>query len=301
MPVQLSRLGAKRVSRQRGLSLVELMIAITIGAFIALAGTTLYSTTAATGMHASDTAKANERVNAILWTLHRDLKRAGFRGAPTDLNLYLQSTLGGPGVTGDEGAFPAVDVSTAGCILYSYATDYTCLAGDAGNFTLCDDGTGGTLVGDVVPLHHRYGFRLNGGVMEAVAIIHPTQFISTPTQDSSCAATGGNSAWEAVTRVSDIYVDVFTAERHSERYVDIDTGCIFGTAGSDCELNTATDCGDSVSCRIERLYKVTICAYPDSTTDGLCVPAADGTQPDGQIFGEIFASPRNDAVIAKVY
>lgn len=294
-------LACTRPRAECGLTLVELIIAISIGAFIALAGTTLYGTTIATGAQVSKSAAASERINAILWTLNRDLKRAGYRGTPTDLSLYLQSTTGSAGVTGDEGAFPAVDVSTAGCILYTYATDYSCLAGDANRFTLCDDGSGNTAVGNVIPLYHRYGFRLSSGVMEAVATIHPTQFISPPPLDSSCTASGVNSAWSSVTRLSELYVDVFTAALHAERYLDADTGCILGTSGTDCETDTAADCGDTISCRIERLYKVTLCAYPDRTTDGLCVPAADGTQPDGQIFGEMFAAPRNDVIIARVY
>ena len=218
-----SLLRRPRSDTQSGLTLVELIIAISIGAFIALAGTTLYGTTIATGAQVSKSAATSERINAILWTLNRDLKRAGYRGTPSDLSLYLQSTTGSSGVTGDEGAFPAVDVSTPGCILYTYATNYSCLAGDASRFSLCDDGSGNTSVGNIIPLHHRYGFRLASGVIEAVAIIHPTQFISPPPLDSSCTASGVNSAWSPVTRLSELYVDVFTAALHAQRYVDADS------------------------------------------------------------------------------
>lgn len=297
-----SQLSPQPLARQEsGLSLIELMVAISIGAFIALAATTLYTTTVGAGMHVSEVAQTSERVNSILWGINRGFKRAGYRGTPTDLSLYLQSTQGGSGVTGDEGAFPAVDISTPGCVLYTYATQYACRAVDASNYTLCGDGSGNTLVGTSVPLYHRYGFRLTSGVMEAVAVIHPTQFISSPTQDSSCSASGANSAWSAVTRLADLYVDIFTAALEAERYLDADTGCIFGTSGTDCAAFTASDCGDTVSCRIERLYKVTLCAYPGDTTDGLCVPAATGAQPDGQVFGEIYVSPRNDVIISRVY
>ncbi len=92
--------------------------------------------------------------------------------------------------------FPPVDISTPGCVLYTYATQYACRAGDASNYTLCGDGSGNTLVGTSVPLYHRYGFRLNSGVMEAVAVIHPTQFISSPTQDLLLQRSGANSAWQ---------------------------------------------------------------------------------------------------------
>ena len=137
--------------------------------------------------------------------------------------------------------------------------------------------------------------------MEAVAVIHPDQFLSASGVDSSCAASGVDSAWSAVTRLSDLYVDQFAATLQDERYFDADTDCILGTTGTDCETLGSSDCGDTISCRIERLYKVVLCAYPDSTTDGLCVASADGTQPDGQVYGEIFITPRNDVMISKVY
>ncbi len=303
---------------QGGLSLVELMVAIAIASFIALAGTTLYVTTVGAGKELYDEASQTEQVFAITSALSGDIRRAGYRGNPTALSTYLVTTRGSTGVAGDEGDYPAVEFSTTGaptaagntsdCVLVQYLRKHTCASSDEA-ITACDTNTDGTVdtVGAVVSVHHRFGYRLVSGVMEGVAVIHPSEYDSAPSTDSACNATGASSGWSALTVANSLYVDEFEVEVLGQTIIDADNNCPLGVNGaSPCDSHASysnplgLDCGNTVSCRVQRLYKITICAYPGST-DGECVPAAGGSQPENQIYVEVLASPRNDALIAKAY
>ncbi|MCH1493213.1 MAG: prepilin-type N-terminal cleavage/methylation domain-containing protein, partial [Luminiphilus sp.] len=123
-------------AEQTGLSLVELMVAIAIASFVALAGTTLYVTTVGAGKELYDEASQTEQIFAITSALSADIRRAGYRGDPTALSTYLVSTRGSGGAVGDEGDYPAVEFSTTGpptaagntndCILVQYRRKHTC-------------------------------------------------------------------------------------------------------------------------------------------------------------------------------
>ena len=128
------QVGAKQST---GFSLTELMVTIAIGSFIALAGTTFYVTTVGSGKDIFDSAKRTEQLYAPIASLSDDLRRAGFRGLPSALTVYLATTQGsGASTTGDEGNFPAVEFGTTGvpsavgatteCVLVSYVRDHNC-------------------------------------------------------------------------------------------------------------------------------------------------------------------------------
>lgn len=303
---------------QRGLSLVELMVAIAIASFIALAGTTLYVTTVGAGKELYDEASQTEQVFAITSALSGDVRRAGYRGDPTALSAYLVSTRGTGGAVGDEGDYPAVEFSTTGpptaagnssdCVLVQYRRKHTCASGDEA-ITACDIDTDGTVdtVGAEVSVHHRFGYRLTSGVMEGVAVIHPSEYDSTPSTNSACNATGSTSGWSPLTAAGSLYVDEFEVELLAQTIIDADNNCPLGVNGaSPCDGHAAysnplgLNCGNTVSCRVQRLYKIKLCAYPGST-DGQCVASAGGSQPENQIYVEVLASPRNDMLIAKAY
>ena len=285
--------------RQLGLSLVELMVALAIGAFIALAGTTYFATAFRASLSVQDTTRAQEQFTAVTAAAVTEMRRAGYRGNPSQLSNYLSSTEGSGGA-GDEGDFPAIDISTASCGLFSYARAHTCGGTDQNKFAVCRDTDGTLLSGTETVLHYRTGLRLQSGVVEAVSVIHPDQYDApgaVAPETSGCTASGGSSAWQPITVLNDLYVDTLTFTKPGETYFDSDAGCEFSV--SSCETDTST-CGDTVSCRIERLYKVVVCAYPENT-DGQCVPAAGGSQPDGQLYAELFVSPRNSVLISRSY
>lgn len=296
----------KLLLRFSGFSLTELMVVIAIGSFIALAGSTFYVTTVGSGKDIFDSARRTEQVFAPVTSLLADIRRSGFRGTPSSLASYLVTTGGsGASTAGDEGDFPAIEFAAGvpsvvgssgatGCVLVTYVRDHTCVSGDASNFTGCAS------VGTVVSLHYRFGYRLQAHVLEATALVHPDEYLpggATPS-NSECNASGASSAWVPVTKLADVFVDTFTVELVDQDSADGDNGCILSTAGSaPCDTYGnigVAQCGTtSLSCRIDRLYKVTLCAYSGST-DGLC-----SSNPDNKIYAELFAKPRNSVLIQK--
>ena len=281
--------------RELGLSLVELLVAIAIGAFIALAGTTYFATTFGAGISIQEATRAQAQFTALTNAVRIELRRAGYRGNPSQLANYLVTTEGSSGVAGDEGTFPAVDISTSGCALMSYAREHSCSGSDNANFAVCRDTDGSLLSGTDTVLHYRTGLRLQSGVVEAVSVIHPSQYDvvgSTAPVSSDCAATGGSSAWQSITTAPDLYVDRFVFTMPGETYFDADAGCEFSVGG--CETSAGAG-GDTVSCRIERLYKVEVCACPGDT-DNQCA-----SSPEGRLYAEIFVSPRNNVLISRDY
>ena len=281
--------------RELGLSLVELLVAIAIGAFIALAGTTYFATTFGAGISIQEATRAQAQFTALTNAVRIELRRAGYRGNPSQLANYLVTTEGSSGVAGDEGTFPAIDISTSGCALMSYAREHSCSGSDNANFAVCRDTDGSLLSGTTTVLHYRTGLRLQSGVVEAVSVIHPSQYDvvgATAPVSSDCAAAGGSSAWQSITTAPDLYVDRFVFTMPGETYFDADAGCEFSVGG--CETSAST-CGDTVSCRIERLYKVEVCAYPGDT-DNQCA-----SSPEGKLYAEVFVSPRNNVLISRDY
>jgi type II secretory pathway component PulJ len=271
------------------------LVAIAIGAFIALAGTTYFATTFGAGISIQEATRAQAQFTALTNAVRIELRRAGYRGNPSQLANYLVTTEGSSGVAGDEGTFPAIDISTSGCALMSYAREHSCSGSDNANFAVCRDTDGSLLSGTDTVLHYRTGLRLQSGVVEAVSVIHPSQYDvvgATAPVSSDCAAAGGSSAWQSITTAPDLYVDRFVFTMPGETYFDADAGCEFSVGG--CETSAST-CGDTVSCRIERLYKVEVCAYPGDT-DNQCA-----SSPEGKLYAEIFVSPRNNVLISRDY
>ena len=279
--------------RQLGLSLVELMVAIAIASFIALAATSYYAAMFSASNAVRNTASAQADFNAVTNTLVAEIRRSGYRGSPTEVAAYVATTGNSSGAP-TLGSYPAVEIAT-GCALVAYASDYTCASGDDSNFAECAAG-----VGTATSLHYRSGLRLTSGVIEAVSVIHPNQYIGSSPVDSSCTATGGTSAWAPLSDTTELYFDRFTITEQASTIYDGDTACVLGTAGTDCEANVYADCGDSISCRIKRVYKLEVCAYP-TNTDALCDPNYGGSVPSGQLYNEFFVTPRNDVLISKDY
>ena len=113
---------------------------------------------------------------------------------------------------------------------------------------------------------------------------------------SGCTAPPATAPWVPVTRLGDVFVDTFTVELINENIADGDNDCVLGVAGAapcDTYGNTSLQaCGSTaLSCRIDRLYKVTLCAYPKSI-DNQCA-----NDPDDKIYVELYAKPRNAVLI----
>ena len=105
--------------QQRGLSLVELIISVAIGAFIALAGSSLYINTVTTGTDVFDRTRATEQARAIVDTVTQDFRRIGYQtGQLLDNPLGLFTSP----PSRDVSLGAALGESEDSCILYHYQT-----------------------------------------------------------------------------------------------------------------------------------------------------------------------------------
>jgi prepilin-type N-terminal cleavage/methylation domain-containing protein len=281
----------------QGFSLTELMVAIAIGSFIALAGTTFYVTTVSSGKDVYDAAARTEQVYSPAASLLDDIRRAGYRGTPTELDVYLATTQGSGATAGNEGDYPAIEFGTSGaptmtgatttdCVLISYVQQHTCAGDGVANCSGSDPNNP-----TVVQVHHRFGYRLKNNVLEATVGVHPGEYTGSA-PDSGCNVAAATAPWVPVTRLADVFVDTFEVALIDENIADGDNDCTLGvTEAAPCDTygNTSLQtCGSTaLSCRIDRLYKVTLCAYPGSTS-GQCA-----SNPDDKIYVELYAKPRN--------
>jgi Tfp pilus assembly protein PilW len=158
--------------RQRGLGLVELLIASAIGLFL-LAGLTdfLGRSLTSSGRNFQD-ARLTQDLNVAMDLITRDLRRAGYSGTAQGVttaagaagNLFTQDTPAALAGTKDGG----INLATPGCILYSY--DFAPPPGVPGT----------------KDSNEQLGFRLKNGAVEAGSSV----------TDCSPTATGG---WQQVT------------------------------------------------------------------------------------------------------
>lgn len=124
------------------MSLIELMIALTMGLFLLLGLSTFLTTTLKSNTAAVKLASLDQELRAIMTLMSRDIRRAGYWGSPTfnaASGVYATGALSmigkgantyatGTGSTFANIAGPAISVNgaivtaatAAGCLLYSY-------------------------------------------------------------------------------------------------------------------------------------------------------------------------------------
>lgn len=129
-------------SGQRGMSLIELMIALTMGLFLLLGLSTFLTTTLKSNTAAVRLASLDQELRAIMTLMARDVRRAGYWGSPdmpisgvyptgalsmigkgsTAYTAGTGTTFAAmSGVAGLLDPLPAASrTTTTGCILYSY-------------------------------------------------------------------------------------------------------------------------------------------------------------------------------------
>lgn len=268
-------------------------MAIAIASFIALAAMSFYAATFSASNAVRNTASAQAQFNAVANTLVAEIRRSGYRGSPTEVAAYVATTGNNSG-TPTLGNYPAVETG-GDCVLVAYARDYNCALGDEDHFTECS-----SRVGETASLHYRTGFRLRFGVLEAISVVHPNQYISSPALDSSCNAAGITSAWKPLSEKTRIRFDVFRVTEHTTVIYDGDYGCVLGTPDTRCSSSLYSDCGDSISCRIKRVYKIELCANL-ADSGHRCDNTTREKMDVNQFQTELFVTPRNDVLIAKEY
>lgn len=102
-------------SRQKGVSLIELMVALGISLVLLLGMTRFLSTSLTSNASTMKATRLNQELRAIMLLISRDVRRAGYWGNA--------SSGIGVGSAAYSNPFGTVNTATAGCILYSYDRD----------------------------------------------------------------------------------------------------------------------------------------------------------------------------------
>jgi type II secretory pathway component PulJ len=245
--------------RQLGLSLTELMIAITLGAFVALAGSTFYVTTVSTGKTIFNKTRATEQARAVIDTIAHDFRRVGYRGDSaviSDLSATLSAFL-----------FPSQDFmlgeasgeAANSCITYSYEA--------------VNDATG-------LPETLHYGFKLVGGTVQAT--------------NNGAATCDAATHWEAATDANSVWIDKLAFSANYRCY-DAEDGSLADASDSELSCGAISACGDSISCFERRQLSIALCAYPlDSGSAGDCQENNNDSSPEGQLYAVLSSTSRND-------
>lgn len=135
-----------RLEQQRGLTLVELLISLTIGLVVLAAASSVYVTTVINSGAAIAGSRLNQELMTLMNVMVQDIRRAGYwRDAASD---PTQNPFNSVDVTAlavrPSPADPTADASSGQCILYAYDSN--------------DDGT--------LDDQNIFGFRLNNGTVQ---------------------------------------------------------------------------------------------------------------------------------------
>ena len=169
-------------SRQRGVTLIELMIGLTVGALVTAGAITLFAKISFSGLENVRMVRLTEQLRSTLDVMRRDLQRAGYvdaweTGVATEITHLKVAEMGTFGVISTGGTCADSDgdgFDECDCIAYSYDydKDFTQNASDI------------------------FGFRLNGAAIQ---------------RDIADAACVGGAGWQAVTD-GEVNIELLTFE-----------------------------------------------------------------------------------------
>ncbi len=152
MPIKVVRAKGRALGRERGISLVELLVGLAVGSLIVAGALTVFAKISFSGLENVRMVRLNEQLRNTLDVMHREIQRAGYvnawpPGAVTfsDVDVAAMGAFGTVtlgGACADDDGDGADECS---CILYSYDEDQN------GVFDAATE---------------VFGFRFNGGAVE---------------------------------------------------------------------------------------------------------------------------------------
>lgn len=185
------------ISRQRGVSLVELMVGIVVGLFVVLVAGTVYLNTFYSSADSTRLIRLNQDLRAIMDVLTFDLHRAGFSGkaaAGISDNPFAYRS----------GTVPAGKLPTdihispdQTCILYSFDLDL--------------DGAVGS--------NEYFGFRYNSAAKQVEVL---NQSGASPVSDTSQVADCAAYSWQPLNLPSEVEVTAMTFSTEGSRCLTFD-------------------------------------------------------------------------------
>lgn len=203
--------------RQQGFTIVELMVALAIGATILAAAVGIYVTTVINSGSVIASSRLNQEMGTMMDVMIRDIRRAGYSGEPTVVGSPTSNSFQQADVTAlairTSIASPTANVTSGSCLLYAYDSD--------------DDG--------VLDTTDLLGFRLNNGVVQ----MRQNGVLANARHDTCELATSGT--WLDVTDASTISVTELTFDSN---VTGAESTCLVVGADDGVDQNADGDTGD---------------------------------------------------------
>lgn len=203
-------------TRQRGVSLIELMIGLVVGMIVVAGVIAIYVTNVRGGTYTIRTAKLNQELRASMDIIVADLRRAGYWGGAVVAGVPASSA--NP-FSLRSGSQTDINIMTSGtarsCIMFAYDRD------SSGDTT--------------APLAEIFGFRFSTDKVEMLT--------SGNQQSNDCTGSG----WSAVTDNNTIVIDTLTFSFTGSQCMDGTKGLSWKLTAADTATNACAALGGSIT------------------------------------------------------
>ena len=194
---------ANKPTKEKGFTLIELMIAMMLGLIVIGGALSIYISTIKSSSDVVNSARLNYDLDSTMQLMINDIRRAGYTGgavagANAVNNNFAQATTD---IQIRNVANPTTAINSGNCILYTYDAD-----GD-----------------DVVDTNEYYGFRLNGAVLEM-------RITGTVATAQSC---GVNAEWNNAVDENKVSISSLSFDDNNSQCFNSTSSILYAPGGSD--------------------------------------------------------------------
>ena len=241
------------LTRQKGLTLTELMVSLAVSSFIVLAAATHYTITYRTTISAQNSALRTEQFTKTEHVISSAIRESGYLGSLSNVTTHLTTTGGYNNTSSPTAKAHAKTVHPD--------TEDNCVVIEIGTATE----TGSSVIDQA---YYLYGFRIDGDTVQS-------------SRGTSVACNSGT--WSDLT-VSDVleFKSLKVTQDGDDAFVNADSPTLATLNGDDCYGSPRAN-----NCLIEQLWQLELCALPPDSDDTTC----DDTT--SAYFSQVLITPRN--------
>lgn len=204
----------KEIQKQKGFTLVELMIAIVLGLLVATAAMNIYVKNMTSQTQNLQLMRLNQDMRATMDLMVRDIRRAGFATSTPDTSFDCLKSNPFNNMGFFDGAtataIAATNAEPASCIVFAYNLNNNLVANDC-----------------VIESRDRFGYRVRSGVLQMK-------------KGGGTEATCATGSWEGISNSQVLVAVGFTVTATeldiTEMFTDADGICNLGEACNDCTV-----------------------------------------------------------------
>jgi len=209
--------GYHKMKKQKGFTLIEIMIALMLGLIVIGGALSIYISTIRSSTDVTNSARLNYDVDSVMQLMINDIRRSGYwggaiSGANAKNNNFTQAATN---IQIRNIAAPTTAVNSGNCILYTYDADSNGL----------------------VSTDEYYGFRLNGVELEA-------RITGTVATAQSC---GVNTQWNNIADENKVSISALIFSDNNSKCLNTTSNTLYAPVGVDKSCPSAAVAGFSVT------------------------------------------------------